>query len=100
MAPFYRGYNPSFNLDSDDIEAIQVEHENNYYPSYTIKFDHVINNKFFFGHLTRLCMVLAAREKDQTTTKTVQARDRVKRQQRKNLRAQRAATLNCAQTLK
>jgi len=29
MAPFYRGYNPSFNLDSDDVEAIQVEHENN-----------------------------------------------------------------------
>lgn len=24
MAPFYRGYNPSFNLDSDDVEAIQV----------------------------------------------------------------------------
>jgi hypothetical protein len=30
MAPFYRGYNPSFNLDSDDVEAIQVEHQNNY----------------------------------------------------------------------
>ncbi|XP_025201188.1 matrix metalloproteinase-16 isoform X1 [Melanaphis sacchari] len=24
MAPFYRGYNPSFSLDSDDIEAIQA----------------------------------------------------------------------------
>lgn len=24
MAPFYRGYNPDFTLDSDDIEAIQV----------------------------------------------------------------------------
>jgi len=24
MAPFYRGYDPAFNLDSDDIEAIQV----------------------------------------------------------------------------
>ncbi|XP_050432080.1 matrix metalloproteinase-14 isoform X2 [Adelges cooleyi] len=24
MAPFYRGYDPSFNLDSDDVEAIQA----------------------------------------------------------------------------
>lgn len=24
MAPFYRGYNPSFTLDSDDISGIQV----------------------------------------------------------------------------
>lgn len=49
MAPFYRGYNPSFTLDSDDVEAIQVEHENNY-PSYNyivIKLGHVINKKFF-----------------------------------------------------
>lgn len=27
MAPFYRGYDPSFNLDSDDIEAIQVKNQ-------------------------------------------------------------------------
>lgn len=24
MAPFYRGYEPSFELDDDDVEAIQV----------------------------------------------------------------------------
>jgi hypothetical protein len=24
MAPFYRGYDPSFELDSDDMDAIQV----------------------------------------------------------------------------
>lgn len=30
MAPFYRGYDPSFNLDSDDIEAIQVGHKNKF----------------------------------------------------------------------
>ncbi|XP_050539093.1 matrix metalloproteinase-19 isoform X2 [Daktulosphaira vitifoliae] len=29
MAPFYRGYNPSFNLDSDDIEAIQALYGSN-----------------------------------------------------------------------
>jgi len=56
----------------------------------------VINNTFF----TRPCTVLAAREKDRTTTTTVLARDRVKRRQRKNPRARRAATLNCARTPK
>ncbi|XP_025413981.1 matrix metalloproteinase-16 isoform X2 [Sipha flava] len=29
MAPFYRGYNPAFSLDSDDIEAIQALYGSN-----------------------------------------------------------------------
>lgn len=28
MAPFYRGYEPSFELDDDDVEAIQVNCNN------------------------------------------------------------------------
>lgn len=28
MAPFYRGYEPSFELDDDDVEAIQVNFNN------------------------------------------------------------------------
>lgn len=28
MAPFYRGYEPSFELDEDDVEAIQVNFNN------------------------------------------------------------------------
>lgn len=29
MAPFYRGYEPSFELDEDDVEAIQVNFNDN-----------------------------------------------------------------------
>ena len=29
MAPFYRGYDPTFELDSDDMDAIQVKHLKN-----------------------------------------------------------------------
>lgn len=28
MAPFYKGYEPSFKLDEDDVEAIQVNFNN------------------------------------------------------------------------
>lgn len=66
----------------------------------TIKLDDVIKNTFFFVHLSRLCTALAPQQKDQTTTTTALARDRVKRQQRKNHRAQKVAMLNYALTLK